>query len=79
MTWNFDAARIKLARETKDLNQSEFASMIGVSAQHLSAWETGAIAPGIGSLMKIVNALNIRPRFFFVQSVENGDVLDKEE
>jgi len=74
MEWQFVGSRITLAREANNLTQIELAKIIGATQQQLSMWESGEIKPGQDSLMKICNAIKTPPRFFFVQSGQNGNV-----
>lgn len=71
MAWSFEPRRIVLAREANDVSQSKLAEMIGCTTQQLSAWELGKNLPNQDSFMKICNALNIPPRFFFVNDVDD--------
>lgn len=73
MTWKFDGQRIVLARDAKGMTQAELARLIGATQKQLSEWETGAVKPGQDSLVKIINALDTHPKFFFVQSGNNGN------
>lgn len=68
--WMFDVDRLKLAREMKDLTQSQLAEKIGVQPQQVSSWEQGRVLPGQDSLVKICNALQCPPKFFFTQGVD---------
>jgi len=74
MDWQFEGSRIALAREANNLTQIELAKIIGATQQQLSMWESGEIKPGQDSLVKICNAMRTPPRFFFVQSGQNGNV-----
>lgn len=67
MAWSFDCERIRTAREARDVTQSILAEKAGITVQQLSAWENGVVAPGQDSLMKICNALDVPPKFFYVQ------------
>lgn len=73
MVWKFDANRIRLAREARDMSQADLAMQIGAAAQQVSLWETGHVSPGQDSLIKIINALGVAPRFFYVQTAQNGN------
>ena len=71
MEWFFDPDRIKIGRDSRDVSQAELAQRMGLSAQQVSTWESGKVEPGMNSLCRICNALQLPPRFFFVQSVPN--------
>jgi transcriptional regulator with XRE-family HTH domain len=79
MDWKFVPGRIKIAREVNDVSQVELARRIGVQQQQISQWENGEIAPGQDSLTKICNALGTPPKFFFVQSGNDGNITGNEE
>jgi len=74
--WNFAKDRIKALREMKGLKQSEFAASLGVPKQTIHAWESGKISPSIASLIKICNAHECQPGYFFTcngkASIQNG-------
>lgn len=74
MMWRFDGKRIAIAREASDVTQEQLAAMAGITQNQISQWELGEVKPGQDSLMKICNALKTPPRFFFVQSGNNGNV-----
>lgn len=71
MAWIFRSDKIKDAREIKDLTQSQLAAMMNITPQQLSAWETGVVKPGQDSLLKLCNALECPPKFFFAQGDDN--------
>lgn len=71
--WRFENTRIAIARESRSLSQEALSKATGISQQQLSQWETGEVRPGQESLMKVCNALDIEPRFFFVRSGSNGN------
>ncbi len=50
-------ARIRQLRMKKGLTQDSFAKELGISAQAVSKWETGAGCPDIGTLPLIANVL----------------------
>lgn len=76
MQWIFDASKIKLARSSRDKTQGELAADIGATPQQLSQWEKGKHTPSVGSLIKICNALDCPPKFFFTA---NGDDCNQQE
>ena len=71
--WQFKGERILLAREANNVTLAELARKIGVSHAQLSQWERGKILPGQDSLLKICNELKTPPKFFYVQSGNNGN------
>lgn len=72
MAWIFRGDRIKTAREIKDYTQSQVADKMGITIQQYSAWETGAVKPGQDSLIKLCNALECPPKFFYVDSDDDN-------
>lgn len=79
MEWLFDPDRIKIGRDSRDVSQAELAQRMGLSTQQVSAWESGKVEPGMSSLCRICNALQLPPRFFFVQGVPNVHGGDSEQ
>ena len=71
--WKFDEGRIAMARESRSKSRPELAALTGLNSAQIVAWENGEVTPGQDSLMKICNALQIAPKFFFVQSGSNGN------
>lgn len=51
--------RIKYVREKHNLNQKEFANLIGVSQGNVGDWERGRSLPSTSVIVKIVNQFNI--------------------
>jgi len=45
--------RIKMLREDRELNQRDFAKLIGVSQQTVASWETGRTSPDKDMLIKL--------------------------
>lgn len=72
MAWDFRSDRIRTAREARDLTQSQVAAIMGITIQQLSAWETGVVKPGQDSLVKLCNALECPPKFFYVDSDDDN-------
>lgn len=54
-------SRIRKYRESKGLNQKEFAKLIGVSNSRVSNWEQGINRPDADILADICKALNVSP------------------
>ena len=53
-----------LAREWQGLNQSELASLSGLSQSHISKFESGVREPSDEQLRAIADALVVPPEFF---------------
>jgi len=51
--------RIKAARKSQGLNQSELARQIGTSPQTVQQWEAGKTLPKGLNLLNLANALNV--------------------
>lgn len=71
-TWKYDAARIPVAREVRDVSRRELAVLIGATTNQVGEWENGDKGITVGSLLKISNALQVHPKFFF--AVVDDDV-----
>jgi len=69
--WKFEPDRIRLAREAKELSQSELASKVGVTLQRVVQWEKGKVKPNQDSLTAVCNVTGLAPRFFFAEYVHN--------
>jgi transcriptional regulator with XRE-family HTH domain len=54
----FRGDRLKWAREQKHLSQEDLGTLIGMTAQQLSRYETGGSEPGSAILAKIAQALD---------------------
>ena len=74
-------SRIKEARESKDMLQSELAALIGVkSAGVVSNWEQGTNKPDADKIVKICEALSVSPSFLLDCHIEEGSMqLSSEE
>jgi transcriptional regulator with XRE-family HTH domain len=68
--------RIKTARQTKKVTQSELATAIGVSDKTVSAYESGRIDPPLDVLKKIATSTNHTMRYF-VGHDEESSILEK--
>ena len=66
--WEFSPGKIETARDARDITQADLAKLISSSTQQVGQWECGEVSPGMDSFIKIVNALKVPPRFFFVCS-----------
>ena len=51
--------RLKNLRQSKELNQVQLASKLGVKKQSVSNWENGNIMPSIDMLIKIADFFNV--------------------
>ena len=56
--------RIKLARKTASLSQSQFANLLGVSFMTVRRWEAGDVSPRINELQQISKLLNTPVEYF---------------
>lgn len=72
--WSFSGARITTAREARGRSVLELAKAIDVSTQQVEQWEQGDVKPGQASFVKICNALQTPPAFFFVQGGNFGNI-----
>lgn len=70
--WTFNRERLVALRESKGMNQDEFAASLGTIKQHISLWETGKSIPSIISLIKICNRYDIDVRYFFAKTGNNN-------
>ena len=52
-------ARIKAAREAKEITQEQLAEKVGLSATHISVVERGIKAPKLETFIRIANALDV--------------------
>ena len=53
------AERIKYLRQSKELNQVQFAQRLGVTKQSVSNWESDNIMPSIDMLVKIADFFDV--------------------
>ena len=53
------AKRIKATRLALQLNQTEFAALIGATSQDMYRWETGRNVPNVATLIKMAGAGNV--------------------
>ena len=60
----FNGQKLKDTRTDADLTQEQLAKLIGVKKKTVSAYETGTINPGIGTLIKIAEVLNVSIDYF---------------
>jgi transcriptional regulator with XRE-family HTH domain len=51
--------RIKSLRKEAKISQTELASLLGVSKQTVSNYETGMRKPGLGIVIKVANIFNV--------------------
>ncbi len=66
--------KIKIARRTKRITQTELARAIGVSDKSISAYESGRIDPPISVLSKIAKSTDHSLEYFISESTENSIV-----
>jgi len=68
----FEPTRITDLREKEGLTIQAFAAQIGTTKQAVSAWETGAAQPRVGTLIRICNSFNV-PLIFFIYDVHQSE------
>ena len=56
--------KIKLARVELNMNQTEFAEMIGAKQKSISRYENGLSVPSIATLMKVAKVLRKSVSYF---------------
>ena len=61
----FNGQNLKLARLYNGLTINELANKINISSQAESQYELGKIIPQFDNLIKLADALNFPPSFFF--------------
>ena len=57
--------KIRERRKLLKLNQTELATMLGISYQQVQKYESGATTLTLGRLMHIAKILNVQPHFFY--------------
>lgn len=57
----FDGARLRAARERKNLSRGVLAVRVGMSFAAVSAWERGTHAPPPPALVKVAQVLGVEP------------------
>lgn len=73
----FDRRRLRLARESRGLSQSELADKLRVTAAAISQFEKGAARPSPDNVIKIATALEFPAPFFSRSSATSvGEELD---
>lgn len=68
MSSNFQPERLTEARQSKGLNMTDLANLVGVTRQAISAFEKGIDAPSSETLLRLSNVLSM-PREFFTLEV----------
>jgi Zn-dependent peptidase ImmA (M78 family)/DNA-binding XRE family transcriptional regulator len=71
----FDPARLRLARETAGLKQSQLATLLELSSAAVSQFESGVAKPSAATLRRLSMLLEF-PAEFFAQSNDPDDSLD---
>ncbi|MDX1922263.1 MAG: response regulator [Alphaproteobacteria bacterium] len=61
----FVGNKIRERRKLLKLNQTELATMLGISYQQVQKYESGATTLTLGRLMHIAQILNVQPNFFY--------------
>lgn len=67
------AARIKILRLSKELNQVQLAEFLGVKKQSVSNWENDNIMPSIEMLMKIADFFHVTTDYLLGRDIQNPD------
>lgn len=62
----FDGARLTMARRLAGLRKSDLASLIGMSATAVAAWESGAKRPTAATVRRLALSLRVAPGFFAI-------------
>jgi len=70
---SFESGRLRLARELRGWNQAELAVRVDLSAAAVSQFESGATAPGPGTIGRLASALEVPDGFFGLPLVETHD------
>lgn len=66
--------RIKFLREQKDINQSEFAKILGIANSTLSQYETGQRIPSDEIKLKIANYFKVTIDYLLGNSSESATI-----
>ena len=61
--------RLKMARSKAGLSLRALAQCVGVSPMAISKYERGLLVPGSAMLIKMANALSVKPDYFFRSNV----------
>jgi len=69
----FEPARLRLARELRQLSQADLARRLQVTPAAVSQYESGATRPGRDSLKRLSAILEVPPAFFSLQLVETHE------
>ena len=72
---NIIGKRVRDARKSLNLRQSDLAERVGIASSHLSDIERGALIPTIPTLEKIGDALNRPVEYFFMATPDNPRAL----
>lgn len=67
--WKFNRDRLIAFREARGISQEKLAEVIGTSKQHVSRWEIGDLIPSTATIVKICNAFDLSPAYFFTETV----------
>lgn len=81
----FVGNKIRERRKLLKLNQTELATMLGLSYQQVQKYESGATTLTLGRLMHIAQILNVQPNYFYdgaptqdlMSPAQNADVINK--
>jgi Zn-dependent peptidase ImmA (M78 family)/transcriptional regulator with XRE-family HTH domain len=69
----FEPARLRLARELRELSQTKLADRISVTGAALGQYESGAIRPSEAKIAELSRVLDVPAQFFALPIVETHD------
>jgi Zn-dependent peptidase ImmA (M78 family)/transcriptional regulator with XRE-family HTH domain len=69
----FEPARLRLARELKELSQTKLAVRVSVTSAALGQYESGTIRPSQAMITQLSHALEVPAEFFALPIVETHD------
>ncbi len=81
MTEDFFRDRLRFLRNERKISAREMSLDLGQNESYINKIETGKCSTSVGSFLKICDYLNIQPKDFFNESVQNtktkdADILD---
>ncbi|GCL74855.1 XRE family transcriptional regulator [Paenibacillus naphthalenovorans] len=79
MNYKTIGERIKYIRKLKNMNQTAFATKIGISQGTLSEIESGKGTPSLDVIIHISNNFRLDMNWLINNSVENSYILNKDE
>ena len=70
------ATQLKLLRQSKEMNQVQLASKLGVTKQTVCNWENDNIMPSVELLIRIADFFNVSTDYLLGRNQpEHGDIL----